>query len=203
SAGGIFSPEGLRTFDIIGIDPRGVARGHPVVCSADALGQPGDTVLPRTKAEYTALVQFNRQLAADCKQQTGPLYDHVDSISVARDLDAVRAALGADKLNWYGASYGSLTGQMYAELFPQRIRTMVNDGNMDHSLDTWRFQLSESGFAEDSFQQFVDCGGKSPNCALQGQDVSKVYAEVLAKADAGTLVDPSDGTKLSNWDLLG
>lgn len=203
SAAGIFSPEILRTFDIIGIDPRGVARSHPVVCSADALAQPGDTVLPRTEAEYAALVKFNRQLAADCRQQTGSLYDHVDSIAVARDLDAVRAATGADKLNWYGASYGSLTGQMYAELFPGRIRTMVNDGSMDHSLGTWRFQLSESGFAEDSFQQFADWCGKSANCALHGQDVSRVYAELLAKADAGTLVDPSDGTKVGTWDLLG
>lgn len=202
NANAIFSPEIRRTFDVIGIDPRGVARSHPVVCSADAFAQPGETVLPRSRAEYAALVKFNRQLAADCRQQTGPLYDHVDSVSVARDLDVVRAALGADKLNWYGASYGSLIGQMYAELFPQRIRTMVNDGNMDHSLGTWRFLLSESGFAEDSFEQFVQWCDKSANCALHGQDVSKVYAELLAKADAGTLVDPSDGSKLGTWDLL-
>ncbi|WBQ06093.1 alpha/beta hydrolase [Kribbella sp. CA-293567] len=202
TAGTLFSPEIRRTFDIIGIDPRGVARSHPVVCSAEAFARPGETVLPRTKAEYTALVRFNRQLAADCRQHTGPLYDHVDSVSVARDVDAVRAAIGADKLSWYGASYGTLMGQMYAELFPHRIRSMVNDGNMDHSLGTWRFLLSESSFAEDSFQQFVTWCGKSANCALHGQDVPKVYAELLAKADAGTLVDPADGTKLSTWDLL-
>ncbi|MEV6285254.1 alpha/beta hydrolase [Kribbella sp. NPDC051770] len=202
SAGALFSPAILRSFDIIGVDPRGVARSHPVVCSATALDQPGFTVLPRTPAEYTALTAYNKQLAADCRKQTGPLYDHVDSLSVARDLDAVRAALGADKLNWYGASYGSLMGQMYAELFPQRIRSMVNDGNMDHSLGKWPFLLSEGAFAEDSFQQFVDWCGQSTNCALNGQDVPKVYAELLAKADAGELVDPADGSKLSNWGLL-
>jgi pimeloyl-ACP methyl ester carboxylesterase len=197
-----FSPEILRSFDIIGFDPRGVARSHPVVCSAGALSQPGETILPRSRAQYDALVKFNRQLAADCRQHTGPLYDHVDSISVARDVDAVRAALGADKLNWYGASYGTLMGQMYAELFPHRIRSMVNDGNMDHSLGTWRFLLSESHFAEDAFQQFVDWCGKSTNCALHGQDVSKVFTELLAKADAGILVDPADGSKVSTWYLL-
>ncbi len=202
SADAIFSPEIRRTFDVIGIDPRGVARSHPVVCSADAFAQPGETILPRSRAEYTALVKFNRQLAADCRQHTGPLYDHVDSLSVVRDVDAVRAALGADKLNWYGASYGTLMGQMYAELFPHRIRTMVNDGNMDHSLGTWRFLLSESGFAEDAFKQFVDYCAKSTNCALHGQDVSKIYAELLAKADAGTLVDPADGSKVGTWYLL-
>ncbi len=202
TAGNLFSPAVLRSFDIIGIDPRGVARSHPVVCTAAALDRPGFTVLPRTPAEYTALTAYNKQLAADCRQQTGPLYDHVDSVSVARDLDAVRAALGADKLNWYGASYGSLMGQMYAELFPHRIRSMVNDGNMDHSLGKWPFLLSEGAFAEDSFEQFVKWCGQSPNCALTGQDVSKVYAELLAKADAGELVDPADGTTVSTWSLL-
>ncbi|GAB3816986.1 alpha/beta hydrolase [Kribbella italica] len=201
-AGAQFSPAVLRSFDIIGVDPRGVARSHPVVCTATALDRPGYTVLPRTPAEYTALTAYNKQLAADCRQQTGLLYDHVDSVSVARDLDAVRAALGADKLNWYGASYGTLMGQMYAELFPHRIRSMVNDGNMDHSLGKWPFLLSEGAFAEDSFEQFVKWCGQSPNCALNGQDVPKLYAELLAKADAGELVDPADGTKVSTWALL-
>lgn len=134
AAAATFSPEVLQRFDIVGIDPRGVARSHPVVCSADALGQPGDTALPRSPAEFAALVAFNRRLAADCRQHTGPLYDHVDTVSVARDIDAVRAALEEDEINWYGASYGTLMGQLYAELFPGRIRSMVNDGNMDHSL---------------------------------------------------------------------
>ena len=93
-------------------------------------------------------------------------------------------------------------GQMYAELFPRRVRIMVNDGNMDHSLDKWRFLLSEGSFAEDSFEQFVQWCAKSTNCAVHGRDVSKLYAELLAKADAGTLVDPSDGTLMDTWLLL-
>lgn len=106
----IFSPEVLRSFDLIGIDPRGVARSHPVVCSSDALDAPGYSLLPRSETEFAALSRYNAQLAADCRQQTGPLYDHVDSVSVARDVDAVRAALGADKLSWFGSSYGTLMG---------------------------------------------------------------------------------------------
>ncbi len=202
AAAAIFSPELLQRFDIIGVDPRGVARSHPVVCSAVALSRPGDTPLPRSQSEYAGLVAFNRQLAADCRNRTGPLYDHVDSVSVARDLDAVRAALGEEKLNWYGASYGTLMGQMYGELFPGRIRAMVNDGNMDHSLGTDAFQLTEASFAEDSYDEFVAWCNRSPNCSLHGQDVRAIYADLLAKADAGTLVDPSDGHRVSSWELL-
>lgn len=91
---------------------------------------------------------------------------------------------------------------MYAELFPGRIRGMVNDGNMDHSLDKWGFLLTEAVFAEDAFQQFVNWCGRSTNCALHGQDVSRVFAELLAKADAGTLIDPADGTTVDTWTLL-
>ena len=194
AAASVFSPELLQRFDIIGVDPRGVARSHPVVCSVEALSRPGDTPLPRSQVEFDGLIAFNRQLAADCRSHTGPLYDHVDSVSVARDLDAVRAALGEETLNWYGASYGTLMGQMYAELFPGRIRAMVHDGNMDHSLGTSAFQLSEASFVEDSYAEFVAWCNRSTNCAVHGQDVRAVYAELLAEADAGRLVDPPTAT---------
>jgi pimeloyl-ACP methyl ester carboxylesterase len=121
---------------------------------------------------------------------------------VARDIDAVRAALGEDRINWYGASYGTLMGQMYAELFPDRIRSMVTDGNMDHSIGTWPFQLSEASFVEDSYDEFVAWCKRSANCAVHGQDVKVVYAGLLAKADGGKLVDPVDGHTISSWELL-
>lgn len=202
SAPARFSPAILESFDIIGFDPRGVARSHPVVCTAAAMNQPGNRIMPGSAAEFDELVGFNRQLATDCRRETGPLFDHVDSRSVARDVDAVRAALGATKLNWYGASYGTLMGQMYAELFPGRIRAMVNDGNMDHSLDIDRFIRSDSAFTEDSYQQFVAWCNQSTNCELHGEAVKAVFTDLLRRADAGTLVDPSDGTLISNWDLL-
>jgi hypothetical protein len=92
--------------------PLGVAPSHCVVCSTEALSRPGDTPLPRSQADYT-----------------GPLYDHVDSISVARDLDAGHAAPGEATLHWYGASYGTLMmGQMYDVLFPGRAFGAPNPG---------------------------------------------------------------------------
>jgi pimeloyl-ACP methyl ester carboxylesterase len=58
----------------------------------------------------------------------------VDSLQSAHDLDAVRAALGEEKLNYVGYSHGTMMGQEYAESFPHRIRAMVNDGNLDRSI---------------------------------------------------------------------
>lgn len=199
----VFTAELRSRFDIVGIDPRGVARSHPVVCSRTALDRPGDTLLPRSDAEFDALLAYNRQLAEDCRQQTGPLFDHVDSVAVARDLDAVREAMGERLLNWYGVSYGTLTGQMYAELYPKRIRSLAQDSNMDHSLSTWPFLLSEAAFVEDSFRQFVAWCDRSTNCAAHGEDLDAIWSSLLERADAGTLVDPADGHVVTAWELLG
>ncbi|MEK8104634.1 alpha/beta fold hydrolase [Micromonospora sp. M12] len=69
----------------------------------------------------------------DCRTQSGPLFDHIDSASVARDTDAIRAALGERQLSFYEWSYGTLIGQAYAELFPSRVRALAMDSVMDHS----------------------------------------------------------------------
>lgn len=196
------SPDLLKRFDIIGIDPRGVARSQQLVCSSEALDLPGSTALPTNQTEFDRLVAYNRRVAQDCREQSGPLFDHVDSVAVARDMDAVRAALGEDKISWYGVSYGTLIGQMYAELFPNRLRALVNDSNMDHSLGTRAFVVSEASFVEDSWDQFVKWCAQSTNCGVHGDDVDALWERLKAKADAGTLTDPADGHVVDIWELL-
>jgi pimeloyl-ACP methyl ester carboxylesterase len=197
-----FSPEVLSRFDIIGFDPRGVSRSHPVVCSAEAFNSPGYTLLPRDQAEFDQLREYNARLGEDCREHTGPLFDRADSIAVAHDIDAIRRALGESKISWFGVSYGTLIGQMYAELYPRRIRAMTNDSNMDHSLGTRAFLLTEAKSAEDSFLEFVGWCDRTASCALHGQDVKEVWAELLARADAGDLTDPADGSQVDSWTLI-
>src|SRR5262245_813152 len=129
----VFSPDILERFDIIGIDPRGVARSQPVKCPGDLETDPPNEFV-HTAKEYGTLLAYHKKLGDGCRKLTGPLFDHVDTASVARDFDAVRAALGEKKISYYGVSYGTLIGQTYAEMFPKRIRAMVIDSNMDHSI---------------------------------------------------------------------
>ncbi|WP_404804730.1 alpha/beta fold hydrolase [Microbispora sitophila] len=68
------------------------------------------------------------------------MFDHVDTLSVVRDLDAIRAALGEDELTYCGISYGTLIGQLYVERFPGRVRALALDSNMDHSLGAGAFR---------------------------------------------------------------
>ncbi|MGW0811388.1 alpha/beta fold hydrolase [Nonomuraea sp. NPDC002799] len=184
-----FTEELQRRFDIVGFDPRGVGRSHPVVCSASVYNRMPYAVMT-SQADFDRWTAYAKRLRKDCRARTGPLYDHVDSVDVARDLDALRAALGEDKLTFYGISYGTLIGQMYAELFPNRIRAMVLDGNMDHSLGVKAFLDTEAAAVEDAFDEFVAWCEHESGCALHGRDVRALWEKLLARARAGELYYP-------------
>ncbi|SDH13346.1 alpha/beta hydrolase fold [Nonomuraea jiangxiensis] len=189
AAPGQFTEELQRHFDIVGFDPRGVGRSHPVICSASVYNQMPHAVMT-SQADFDRWTAYTKKLRADCRARTGPLYDHVDSVNVARDMDAIRAALGEEKLTFYGVSYATLMGQMYAELYPHRVRALALDSNMDHSLNVKDFLDTEAAAVEDAFDQFVGWCDQEPSCALHGRDVRAVWAGLRAKARAGELYYP-------------
>ena len=128
----------LDRFDIIGFDPRGVARSAPVRCfrtaeEADAVNE-GWFSLPRTKDEIASSIRQSKVYTDYCKINAGPLLNHMSTEAVARDLDVMREAVGDKQLNFVGFSYGTLLGSTYANIFPHRTRAMVIDGNVDPQL---------------------------------------------------------------------
>ncbi|WP_329026966.1 alpha/beta fold hydrolase [Streptomyces sp. NBC_00690] len=184
-----FSADIQKRFDVIGFDPRGVGRSQPVRCSRGLLAQQ-PSVYPRNQAEFAELVSYNRALRQDCRRHSGPVFDHADTLSVVRDMDAIRRALGEKKINYFGHSYGTLIGQQYAEQFGDRIRAMALTANMDHSLGARDFIVSSAATAEDSFHQFVQWCDRTRSCALHGRNVTVVWDALLAKADRGEVRDP-------------
>jgi pimeloyl-ACP methyl ester carboxylesterase len=198
----VFSPEVQARFDIIGFDPRGVARSQPVKCSLAVL-QRAPSSHPRDQAEFDQLVAFNRELRDDCRRNSGPIFDHADTLAVVQDVDALRRALGEREINYYGVSYGTLIGQQYAERYGDRIRAMVVDSNMDHSLGTRQFAETEAATAEDSFTEFVKWCDRTQSCALHGKDVAQVWDDLLVRADRGEVTDPNHpDRKLTSDDIL-
>ncbi|AGL19705.1 alpha/beta hydrolase [Actinoplanes sp. N902-109] len=180
-----------KRFDIVGFDPRGVGRSNPVMCSA-ALTAAGPSMLVASARAYAATVAYNRRLAADCARRTGPLFGHSDMLSVVRDMDAIRAALGEQRISYYGVSYGTLLGEQYAERYPQRVRALVLDSVMDHSGGTAGFLTAQTAAVEDSFDQFVAWCDRDTACALHGRDVRWVWRALLNRAQRGVLRDPFD-----------
>ncbi|ONI81032.1 transporter [Actinosynnema sp. ALI-1.44] len=183
-----FSKDVKARFDIVGFDPRGVSRSQPVMCSVDLLSN-APTNRPANQAEFDALIKYNRTLREDCRKRSGPIADHAGNDSTIQDMDAIRRALGEKKINYYGVSYGTLMGQQYAERYGDKIRTMVIDSNMDHSLGPWPFALTEASSAQSSFDEWVKWCGRSTSCALHGKDVRAFWHNLLAKADRGELPD--------------
>jgi pimeloyl-ACP methyl ester carboxylesterase len=178
-----FSATLRSRFDIVSFDPRGVGLSHPVTCSA-ALVAAQPSPLITSPAGFRSLLDYNRTLRSDCREHTGPLFDHVDTMSAVRDLDALRAALGEPRLTFQGASYGTLLGEEYAETFPDRVRAIVLESVDDHSARARSFLESQAATAQDSYDEFVswcdrDVAGK---CALHGQDVRAVTAGLFARA---------------------
>ncbi|WP_406077548.1 alpha/beta hydrolase [Micromonospora sp. NBC_00858] len=186
-----FSAELRRRFDIVSFDPRGTGRSHPVICSRDLLARQPQLIADQ--AQFDATLANNALLRADCRARTGPLYDHVDTTSAARDLDAVRAALGERRLTFHGSSYGTLLGTRYAELFPDRVRAVVLEAAMDHSVDTRAFLDTQAVTTEGAFDEFVAWCAGSTGCLLNGRDVRAVWAGLHGRAERGALTDPDRG----------
>ncbi|WP_158587878.1 alpha/beta hydrolase [Actinomadura logoneensis] len=176
-----------KRYDIVGFDPRGVGGSHPVKCGK--LGK-APALYPKNQAEFTKLRSYQRALYTACRKNTGPMYDHMGATDFARDMDAVRAALGEQKIAYYGVSYGTWLGQRYAELFPGRVKALVVDGTMDHSVaGAVRFSTDESRGLEAAYAQFARWCPTSRYCAIRGKNPWKVLDTLRARAAKGTLHD--------------
>ena len=165
-------------YDIIGFDPRGVGSSTAITCSSDAEAKAMEGVSPVNGAGAPAAFEQRaaviseqvKQFEASCAANTKPaeLLDHVDTVSVARDLDVLRALSGDQKLNYAGFSYGTYLGATYAELFPANTGRLVLDGALDPSLtDSERRQGQARGF-ERALRNYVAWCQSGQSCPLTG-----------------------------------
>jgi pimeloyl-ACP methyl ester carboxylesterase len=126
------SPAVAADYDIIGFDTRGTGASVPALhCDPGffATAQPDD--IPASAAAEQVLVRRARGYAADCERKFGWLLPYMTTRDFARDVDSIRAALGAAQISYFAFSYGTYLGQVYGTMFPHRIRRMVLDSTVD------------------------------------------------------------------------
>ncbi len=119
-----------RHFNIVSFDPRGTGASDPLQCGTPpwALTSLAPVSPPGQPLAGTAVFAA---MARACLRQAAGTEPFVDTVDTARDMDRIRQALGLSTISFYGLSYGTVLGAVYADLFPQRVSTMVLDGAVD------------------------------------------------------------------------
>lgn len=130
------SPELLKRFDVVGVDPRGTNFSDNVRCfnnlgkQAAALGGL-DVAFPTTRKEMSAYERSSVAFGKGCSSTGKPLSAHMSTANVARDMDVLRRMFGDKQLTYLGFSYGSYLGNVYANMYPDRVRAVTIDGVLD------------------------------------------------------------------------
>jgi pimeloyl-ACP methyl ester carboxylesterase len=160
---------------VVLVDQRGTGKSNPLACrdeqGKNAYGEAQDT-------SPDAAVAFARRCAEQL-QADPRFYTTTDAI---RDLDAVRAALGADKINLVGGSYGTRVAQQYAMRYPQHTRSLVLDGVVPNELVLGSEHARN--LDEALAQQFKRCR-QAPVCADKfGKDQREQLRALMARLSA-------------------
>ncbi len=196
----VFGADVVRDYDIVGFDPRGTGDSAPVDCLTD---DELDAYLasdpaPDDAAEVTEATDWARRLGKGCSEKSGDLANHVSTIEAARDMDVMRAALGREKLAYFGASYGTKLGATYTELFPERVGRFVLDGAVDLNLSSKDLALGQAGGFETALRAYAEdyVQGCADSCVLgrTGADVLTSITTLIDEVDANPL--PASGRQL-------
>jgi pimeloyl-ACP methyl ester carboxylesterase len=205
----IVGPQVRKYFDLVGFDPRGVARSEPIDCLGDSALDRflGTDPTPDSSREEQDLLTEAKALATGCEEDAPGLVKHMSTAEVARDMDVLRAALGDNQLNYLGKSYGTFIGATYADLFPSRVGRVVLDGVVPPDLTSAElgegqakgFQIATKAYIADCVAQ-GDCPlGSTEDAAAQGLD------DFFQGLDSTTLPtgDPSLPRLNEAWARLG
>ncbi|MEV3989264.1 alpha/beta hydrolase [Streptomyces sp. NPDC049837] len=179
-------------YDLVGFDPRGVARSSGVVCrdskeQAAALARVDLT--PDTPEEEAAFMKEGADFGAGCAERSGKVIAHVTTSNTARDLDLVRHVLGDRKLNYMGFSYGTQLGGTYAHLFPRNVGRTVLDAVVDPTADSAGHARNQAiGFQRALNNYFTSTGeGAEAGTARVATLLKKLDREPLSTVDGRDL----------------
>ncbi|MFJ4331979.1 MULTISPECIES: alpha/beta hydrolase [unclassified Streptomyces] len=189
--------EKLRTrYDLVSFDPRGVGNSNGVRC-LDA-GLPDEEEIDNTPDdggdETNALVRFNRETAAACEKNSGDVLPYVGTTQAARDMDLMRQVLGDDRLHYFGISYGTELGGVYAHLFPEHVGRAVLDGVVDPTHDLMEEALAQAGGFQLAFEHFAAwCARQGCTLGDDAEDIVDLTVGLEEALDDTPLATPDGG----------
>jgi pimeloyl-ACP methyl ester carboxylesterase len=206
-------------FDIVGFDPRGIARSTALRCFGTPRQWTGYFTpfpYPTTDEEEAVWETADLYVVDACERRAGRIIDHMSTADTARDLDLLRQAVGDEMLTYTGYSYGTYLGVTYANLFPDRVRAVVVDAVLDPIAwstgapgqgDTIPFTTrlrSDEGARDTLNQFFLLCDAGGTNCPFAPNSAARfaaLYDSLLANPIVVILPDGSTFT-FSHADLI-
>jgi pimeloyl-ACP methyl ester carboxylesterase len=186
--------EMLDKFDVVGFDPRGIASSDNIKCFKSTRDQTlayagMNVAFPYTKAQEAAYVKSAKAIGKGCSTTGKALAGAMSTAEVARDMDVLRRAVGDKKLTFLGFSYGSALGQYYANMFPDRVRSVVVDGVIDPT--SWVGNSKTQNTIQDDRMRSSD-------------GAYKALIEILKRCDAAgpKYCQFSDGDPVKNFEKM-
>ncbi|QOV34394.1 alpha/beta fold hydrolase [Streptomyces ferrugineus] len=186
-------------YDVIGFDPRGVGRSTPALeCKPAHFAPVRPDSAPRTPRLERANLLRAQSFARACAEKHADVLPYMDTISAARDMDRIRAALGARRINYFGYSYGTYLGAVYGKLFPERVRRAALDSVVDPTGVWYQDNLAQDFAFNDRHRAFMAWVAKYDVTYRLGTDPAEVEAKwyamraSLARRPAGGKVGASE-----------
>ncbi|MEU6713981.1 alpha/beta hydrolase [Nonomuraea sp. NPDC046802] len=187
----------LDSYDVIGIDPRGVGHSTPVTCDLKPEQQTSN--IPEyalNAADVAARAKIVAGIAEQCgSSKTAPMLPYITTANTARDMDRIREALGESKVSYFGRSYGTYLGSVYTTLFPHRSdRFMLDSATGPGGWDATFSRMFGRG-VEDRFPDFAKFVAEHPEYGLgrTPAQVKEKYFELAARLDATPRPDGFNG----------
>ncbi|MEW1561923.1 alpha/beta hydrolase [Streptomyces sp. NPDC093509] len=179
-------------YDLVSWDPRGVAASEGVRCRTDKAIQASESVdaTPDDAAEEAAYFQDADDFGKGCAKAAGKLLSHVSTTDTAKDMDLMRQVLGDRSMHYFGISYGTELGGVYAHLFPKNVGRLILDAVVDPGADTVGHAKNQTLGFQRALDDYLKSTGQNP-----GQGSRKI-ADLLKRIDAKPL-PTSSGRKLS------
>jgi pimeloyl-ACP methyl ester carboxylesterase len=198
-AGSSFPAEIRERFDIVSFDPRGTGASRPIDCVDDStferlLAEDPTPDTPDDLAHFYDGSNSEVDFIQTCVQKFGPWLAAVGTRNVVRDLDRIRAALGEEKLNFLGYSYGTVMGAVYAQLFPERVRTMVLDSAVNLSETLESAQVANLEGFEQALDEFLRDCASDERCGFHSDgDPRRALEQLRDRFEQGLTVATGDG----------